>query len=93
MNASGLYRSKFDERRGPVTYLQQTIGYVFDRLETTYTPPSDPRMTVGKAKEVTGLSGWADLDEIAGSGIEPTPQLVSGEVYAGRVHLVHSKPG
>jgi hypothetical protein len=50
-------------------------------------------MTVGKAKEVTGLSGWADLDEIAGGGIELTPQLVSGEVYAGRVHLVHSKPG
>lgn len=40
MNQSGLYRDKFDTMRGPVTYLQQTIGHVFDKLDTTYTPPA-----------------------------------------------------
>lgn len=89
-----LYRPKWDTH--PTYLLERTImGNVPEKF---FDPHSALRMTVGKGKqpepeEVTGLSGWADLDEIAAGGIEPTPQLVMGEIYAGRVHLVHSKPG
>jgi hypothetical protein len=87
-----LYRPKWDTHP---TYLMD-LTIMGNVPESFFDPHSDLRMTVGKGselKEVTGLSGWADLDKIAAGGLEPTPQLVPGEVYAGRVHLVHSKPG
>lgn len=98
MEASGLYRPKWDTRRPGGTLLTFTVGNAFDRLRETYNPSSDLRMTVGQGKEpepeeVSGLDGWTDLDAVAAGGIKPTPQLVPGELYAGRVHLVHSKPG
>lgn len=94
MGASGLYREKFDSMRGPVTYLQQTIGYVFDKLDATYAPPSDLRMTVGKGRPRKGLlAGAVPLGDLMRDGIEPPDELIDGVLLEGRTHQVFCGPG
>jgi len=96
MNHSGLYRDKYDSMRGPVTYLQQTIGRVFDKLDTTYTPPSGLRMTVGQGtkKPRKGLlSGAVKLGDLMRQGIEPPDELIDGVLLTGQVHQIFCGPG
>ncbi len=95
MNHSGLYRAKFDTMRGPVTYLQQTIGRVFDKLDTTYTPPSSLRMTVGQSRKPRKglLADAVKMGDLMRDGIEPPDELIPGVLLAGQVHQIFCGPG
>jgi len=94
MTASGLYRNKWETRRPGGALLTFTVGNAFDKLKSLYTPPSDLRMTVGKAKPRKGLlAGAVPLGDLMRQGIEPPDELIRGVLLAGRVHQVFCGPG
>jgi hypothetical protein len=67
---------------------------VFDKLETTYTPPSDLKMIVGQGRPRKGLlAGAVPLGEMMRKGIEPPDELIKGILLEGRTHQIFCGPG
>ncbi|MDP9438840.1 MAG: AAA family ATPase, partial [Actinomycetota bacterium] len=52
-----------------------------------------PEWKKPEPEKTEGLPGRVDLGELLLGGIEPTPQLIEGLLYEGRIHSIASGPG